>query len=144
MARHPGRAVLLVEDDAALRMLCRVNLELEDYRILEADTLAAARAVLSEQTPDVVLLDIHLGKEDGRELLAELRARDPSLPVALFTGTAAIEEALKSDADGVLRKPFSLEELSATVGRLVRGGPQERGHPARPVTSDPSATFERR
>ena len=144
MARQAGRTVLVVEDDAALRMLCRVNLELEGYRILEADTPAAARDVLAREQPDVILLDIHLGDEDGRDFLVELRARDPSLPVALFTGTAAIEEALSTDADGVLRKPFALQELSATVARLARG----RSHPPSPSsppgTRDPSATFERR
>src|SRR4029079_255047 len=65
---------LVVEDDAALRMLVRVNLELEGFVVAEAGTLDEAEAALARSRPDVVLLDVHL---DGREtlgLLARLRA----------------------------------------------------------------------
>jgi DNA-binding response OmpR family regulator len=126
MARTAGKTVLIVEDDPALRLLCRVNLELENYRVIEAETPAAARDLLDREAPDVVLLDVHLGEEDGRDLLAEIRAQSPRTPVALFTGTADAEEVNRSNPDGLLRKPFSLEELSATVLRLVTEGSSGR------------------
>jgi DNA-binding response OmpR family regulator len=53
--------VLVVDDDPSLRLLCRVNLELEGYRVLEAGDLAAARSALSGDDVDVILLDVHLG-----------------------------------------------------------------------------------
>ena len=111
--------VLVVEDDASLRLLCRVNLEVEGCRVLEAPTLGAARQLVANDSVEVVLLDVHLGQEDGLELLHELRRDRPSLPVALFTGSADIDSVSRLGADEVLRKPFSLEGLSETVKRLL-------------------------
>ena len=113
-----GTTVLVVEDDDALRMLCRVNLELEGYRVAEADTLEAARRAIAAETPAVVLLDVHVGTDDGFELLADLRREGPEVAVALFTGDSKVEPASRSGADDVLAKPFTLDQLSATVRRL--------------------------
>ena len=68
--------VLIVDDDTAIRLLCRVNLELRGLRVVEAAYLDQARQVLAEEPVDVVLLDLHLGHERGLDLLHELR-RDP-------------------------------------------------------------------
>src|SRR5437868_2699156 len=53
-------SVLVVEDDASLRLLCRLNLELEQFRVREAATLAEARAAVAEERPGMVFLDVHL------------------------------------------------------------------------------------
>ena len=112
--------VLIVDDDAAIRLLCRVNLELEGHRVLEAAYLGQARTVLAEERVDVVLLDLHLGNERGVDLLRELRSDRPEVAVALLTGSAQerfpIEEA---KADAVISKPFEIEELGRTVRRLA-------------------------
>src|SRR3954447_2310324 len=108
---------LVVEDDAALRMLVRVNLELEGFSVQEAATLEEAEAALARSRPDVVLLDVHL---DGREtfgLLARLRAQ--GIPVALVTGSVDIEE-YRDAADAVLSKPFVPKALVAVARRLAR------------------------
>jgi DNA-binding response OmpR family regulator len=67
--------VLVVDDDASLRLLCRVNLELDGYRVLEAPTVAEAEDMLLAERVDVVLLDVHVGPESGIELMRNLRAR---------------------------------------------------------------------
>lgn len=113
-----GQTVLIVDDDESLRMLCRVNLELEGYRVLEAATIAAAREALRAERVDVMLLDVHVAGEDGRELLRELRRLGPNPAVALFTGSSEVD-AREELADGVLPKPFELDDLSSTVGRLA-------------------------
>jgi DNA-binding response OmpR family regulator len=110
--------VLVVDDDPSIRLLCRVNLELDGYEVAEAGTLAEARAVLAERRPDVVVLDVHVAGGDGRDLLAELRETRPGLPVALLTGTAGREELLRAGADALIPKPFTIEELRDTVERL--------------------------
>src|ERR671929_1381952 len=61
-----GHSVLVVDDEPSIRLLCRVNLELEGYRVLEADTLAQARERLRDEDVSVVLLDVHVGSEEGR------------------------------------------------------------------------------
>ena len=114
---HP--TVLVVDDEAPIRLLCRVNLELEGYRVLEAETLGQARSALDSDEVDVVLLDVHVGAEDGRDLLTEIRADRPGLPVAFFSGTAEREAIARAGADDLIPKPFALEELVDTVGRLA-------------------------
>ena len=114
---HP--TVLVVDDEAPIRLLCRVNLELEGYRVLEAETLGQARSALDSDEVDVVLLDVHVGAEDGRDLLTEIRADRPGLPVAFFSGTTEREAIARAGADDLIPKPFALEELVDTVGRLA-------------------------
>jgi DNA-binding response OmpR family regulator len=111
--------VLLVEDDASLRLLCRVNLELEGFRVWEASTVAAARAVLADG-PDVVLLDLHVGGELAHPLLEEAKLQSPPPAVLLFTGTAEVDSELRARADGAVPKPFEFEELIAAIRRVVR------------------------
>ena len=57
----PSHTVLVVDDDASIRFLCRVNLELDGWTVREAATLADARAELSHGGVAVVLLDVHVG-----------------------------------------------------------------------------------
>ncbi len=112
-----GGTVLVVDDDESLRMLCRINLELDGYRVLEAGSLADARAALTAGGIDAVLLDLHLADGDGRELLAWLGPDRP--PVALFTGSEKIGPELQQAAEAVLPKPFGIERLAETVRRLI-------------------------
>jgi DNA-binding response OmpR family regulator len=111
--------VLVVEDDPALRMLCRVNLELEDYRVLEASTVDGAAQIVAAEPVDVVLLDLHVGQRDGRELLPTLRAERPNAAVCLLSGTSEADPPSLEGVDGFIRKPFELEELLGTVRRLA-------------------------
>jgi DNA-binding response OmpR family regulator len=115
-----GTTVLVVDDDASLRLLCRVNLELEGYRVLEAATLEDAAATVANEQVDVILLDVHVGSGDGRAFLRELRDSNADVRVALFTGSSMLEDEDREIADGILSKPFVLDDLTATVQRLAR------------------------
>ena len=97
-------------------MLCRINLELDGYHVIEAASLAEAREVLAGGGIDAMLLDLHLGDGDGRDLLTSLGPARP--PVALFTGSEAIGPELHAVSDAVLAKPFGIEHLADTVRRL--------------------------
>jgi DNA-binding response OmpR family regulator len=112
----PGKSVLVVEDEQSLRLLCRINLELEGHRVREAGTLAEARAAIEREHPDVILLDRHLGPEDGLDLLDELEALDLQPRVVLLSGSSEVGPELRARVDGVLGKPFALDRLSAAVG----------------------------
>jgi len=112
-----GHTVLVVDDDDSLRMLCRVNLELEGYRVLEAPTVERAEELLRGENVDVVLLDVHVGSGDGFKVLAEINDER----VALFTGSFDVDAQRPAEVDAVLRKPFTLTDLSETVGRLAAG-----------------------
>jgi DNA-binding response OmpR family regulator len=113
-----GGTVLLIEDDASLRLLCRVNLEHDGYRVLEAERLDKAEELLSAEDVDVVLLDLHVAGENSRDLLYRLRAEPLQTPVALITGESGLEPTVAAAADAVIEKPFTLDHLRATVERL--------------------------
>jgi DNA-binding response OmpR family regulator len=113
-----GATVLVVEDDPSLRMLCRVNLELEHYRVVEAGDLSRAAELLAEEPIDVVLLDLHVGGRHGTELLPVIRAERPSAAICLLSGTSETDPPVEAGVDEFIRKPFDLELLSSTVERL--------------------------
>jgi CheY-like chemotaxis protein len=111
--------VLIVDDDASLRLLCRVNLELDGYRVVDAPTVAAAEEVLAGGAVDLILLDIHIGADDGIALMRSLRQRQHEAPVVLFTGSARLDSETRAEADGVVPKPFQLEQLLGVVRELA-------------------------
>jgi two-component system, OmpR family, response regulator len=115
---HP--LVVVADDDPAFRMLLRVNLELERYRVLEAGTAAEVREVMTGDAVRLLLLDVKLGDDDGIELARELRESQPDLAIAFLTGSALAPGKGEEIADAFIQKPFDLEELSATVQRLTR------------------------
>ena len=104
-----------MDDDDAMRLLCRVNLEHDGHTVHEAATLGEARELLERLTPDLVLLDIHLGNEDGLELLDEIQALELPLRVVLLSGSAEVGPELRARVEGVLGKPFELDRLAAAV-----------------------------
>jgi DNA-binding response OmpR family regulator len=117
-----GATVLVLDDDESLRFLCRVNLELDGYRVLEGASLADGRETLAAEQVDAILLDVHLADGDGRDLLRELGPERPG--AALFTGTDPPDE-VEMLAEAVIGKPFELSVLRSTVDRLVsKGAPQ--------------------
>ncbi len=123
--REPGgrhvKDVLVVDDERSLRLLCRVNLELDGHTVREAGSLAEARRELEQATPDVILLDVHVGADDGLELLDELAALDLPSRVVLLSGSSDVSPELRKRVDMVLGKPFELESLAAAVsGSHVR------------------------
>jgi DNA-binding response OmpR family regulator len=114
-----GPTILIVDDDASLRLLCRVNLELEGYNVLEAQTVAAAEDALAADPVDLFLLDVHIGADDGLALMRSLREREHDAPVVLFTGSAKLDSGTVAEADGVVPKPFRLEQLLDVVRELA-------------------------
>ena len=117
MATEENRhVVLVVDDEPAIRLLCRVNLELGGYEVREAGSLEEARARVAEGV-DMALLDMHIGNERGEVLLKELAELE--IPVAVVTGSTDLEAIAGTSAAAVLGKPFTIDELEATVARLA-------------------------
>jgi len=108
----------VVEDDASLRLLCRLNLELEHYRVFEAGTVGRAAELLAQEPIDVVLLDLHVAGRHGTELLPVIREERPQASVCLLSGTSETDPPMEEGVDAFVRKPFEIEHLSETVRRL--------------------------
>ena len=122
MERRQAQFVLVVDDDPSIRLLCRINLELEGWTVREAESLADARRELEAEGAAVVLLDVHVGLESGVGFLDELRREHPGLPVAMLTGSIEHPIVGYVAAEAVIAKPFTLEQLSETVRLLAAGG----------------------
>ena len=116
------KTILVVDDEPAARYALRRALE-SRYRILEADSAAAARSTLASEAPELLLLDVVLPGEDGISFLRWLREQGNDLPVlmvsALDTARTAVE-ALQLGAADYLVKGFELEELRQRVENLLR------------------------
>jgi DNA-binding response OmpR family regulator len=112
--------ILIVEDDAPLRMLWRAALRLEGFETLEAGDGIEALRVLDQRTPDLVILDLGLPSLDGasvrQELAAQAIGRD--IPVIIVTGSA--EDLAHLDVPCVLRKPVSIDELLRSIHRCMQ------------------------
>jgi CheY-like chemotaxis protein len=117
---HP--AVVVADDDDGMRMVCRINLELSGYRVVEAGSGEELDRVLAEnETIAVLLLDIHLGDRDGMDIARALKKDRPEIPIAFLTGSGFVSrEDANAVGDATIRKPFTLEELTETVSRLAR------------------------
>jgi DNA-binding response OmpR family regulator len=119
----PGPRVLVIEDEAPMRMALEDILKADGYRVLTAaDGQTGLEAAISER-PDLVLLDVMLPKLDGLTICAELRSRDAGLPVLMLTARGQVSDrvaGLDTGADDYLVKPFSTDELLARVRALLR------------------------
>jgi response regulator RpfG family c-di-GMP phosphodiesterase len=129
--------VLLVDDDAALRMLLRTTFEVFDIDVDEASDAAEADRAVRAFEPDVVVLDVRMPGMDGLEYCRRLKA-DPAhdgLGVVLLTGSDGGTQQMADEvgADTFLRKPFSPLELLAAVERLAG---TKYGVPFRSVRTD--------
>jgi DNA-binding response OmpR family regulator len=122
------RRVLVVDDDAALRLLYRFNLEASGVSVFEAPDGETALQMLEEELPDVVLLDVMMPGIDGWEVARRLAAdaRTNQLPVIFITARA--EEAARAHgrelgAAGYLTKPFNPVSLAAEIESILRAAP---------------------
>ena len=121
MGAQVRRLVVVADDDDAIRLLCRVILELEGYRVEEAANARELERLTEEEDVALVLLDVHLGSEDGVEVARTLRERYPQIAIAFLSGSVDFGERSAAVSDAAIRKPFTLEQFTETVHRLARG-----------------------
>lgn len=110
------RRVALVDDEEPLRTLLRATLLPSEYAVMEARTGEEALALFAREQPDLVVLDWNLPGRSGAEVLLELKASRPDLPVIVLT---ADQHADAARADAFLVKPFSPLELLDVIERLL-------------------------
>ncbi len=123
--------ILIVEDEEALTLLLRYNLEAEGYEVETVARGDEADVRLKERMPDVVILDWMLPGLSGIELCRRLRTRPETRQLPIIMLTARGEEServrgLSTGADDYIVKPFSVPELSARVRALLRRAIPER------------------
>jgi DNA-binding response OmpR family regulator len=116
--------VLVIDDEAPIRLLCRVNLEAEGMKVIEAADGPSGLEQAREHTPDVVLLDVMMPGLDGwsvaEHLLEDERTRE--IPIIFLTARAEFRDRARGlDIGGVdyVTKPFNPLELAPLVRELL-------------------------
>jgi len=122
--------VLVVEDEAELRVILEDNLEYEGYRVAAAETGEKAVAMALSEPPALVLLDVMLPGMSGYEVCRKLRTSGVNVPIIMITARNAELDRIAGfelGADDYVGKPFSVRELLARVrAQLRRHQPPER------------------
>jgi DNA-binding response OmpR family regulator len=125
--------VLIVDDEAPIRLLCRVNLEAEMMEVLEAGDGPSGLEAARKERPDVILLDVMMPGLDGWRVAEEL-LEDPatsSIPIVFLTARAELRDRARGlDLGGLdyVTKPFNPVELAPLIRDLidrVEGGERE-------------------
>jgi two-component system copper resistance phosphate regulon response regulator CusR len=115
--------ILIVEDEVKLSSTIRKGLESEGYSVTVASTGEEGFFLISNQSFDLLILDVMLPGRDGVEILTALRKRDISTPVLFLTSKDSVEDrvrGLEAGADDYLVKPFAFSELVARIRALSR------------------------
>ncbi|MBW1886998.1 MAG: response regulator, partial [Deltaproteobacteria bacterium] len=108
--------ILVVDDDKAIRMLYADELAEEGYEVITNDGDSQIMALIKEKEPDVIVMDIRLGKQNGLDLLQDIRNTCYNLPVILCTAYATFKYDLKSvAADYYVVKSSDLSELKTKI-----------------------------
>ena len=120
-----AKTVLIVDDEAPIREMIAVALEMADYRVLEADSAQAAHAMVVDHQPDLVLLDWMMPGTSGIELARRLKREEGTADLPIIMLTARGEEdnkiqGLEAGADDYITKPFSPRELVARLKAVLR------------------------
>jgi two-component system OmpR family response regulator len=115
--------ILVVEDDQTMRNLVVNYLQEHDIRAVAASGQEEVSRLLASEPPSLVILDLRLGREDGLDLLRDIRSRS-DVPVIITTGHRRDEidrvVGLELGADDYLTKPFGLRELLARIRAVLR------------------------
>ncbi|MFZ2289363.1 MAG: phosphate regulon transcriptional regulator PhoB [Halopseudomonas yangmingensis] len=126
-----GKTILIVDDEAAIREMIAVALEMAGYDCLEADNGQQAHALIVDRRPDLILLDWMLPGTTGIELARRLKRDENTADIPIIMLTAKGEEdnkiqGLEVGADDYITKPFSPRELVARLKAVLRrAGPAD-------------------
>ncbi len=119
------RSILVVEDEEGVRTVVRAALEQVGYRVTTATNGIEATRLLEDGGYELVLTDVLMPDKDGIEVISDLRRECPELPIIAMSGGGRLPRdgylaiARHLGAHAILQKPFTVDELLATVDRLL-------------------------
>jgi DNA-binding response OmpR family regulator len=131
-SRPSAKRILIVDDQPDIRLMCRVNLHLEGYEVIEAVDGETGLAAVAEFKPDLVLLDVMMPGVDGWQVLETMKAAASTrdIPVVLLTARVQREDEIRGWSLGAadyLSKPFNPSTLTEVVHRtLLRENDDDR------------------
>ena len=120
--KSPKATVLIADDSEILNNMLKDVFELNGFRVVQALDGEECKNVFLEEDPDIALIDIHMPKIEGIELLSYFKQASPRTIVIVMTGIGSEETALtamKLGADEYLRKPFDMDEVLSLCEKLL-------------------------
>lgn len=115
--------ILAIDDEVPILELLTEYLQGHGYRVSTASNAAAARRIVDSDAPQLILSDLQLEETDGLQLIEQLRATLPNVPVILLTGVLfdaqVVEENLKWKISGYVSKTAPLQTLLLEIRRLI-------------------------
>ncbi|MGA1977495.1 MAG: response regulator [Bacteroidales bacterium] len=117
-----GDTILVIDDEAQIRKLLNITLNLNDYKVMEASSAREGLIALTTHNPSLVLLDLGLPDEDGLSVLKKFREwyKNPIIVLSVRNSEEDIIKALDSGANDYLTKPFRTGELLARIRTSLR------------------------
>lgn len=117
--------IIVVDDDQAIQTLIKVNLEMQNHKVLTASDGVEGYALVQQEIPDLVILDVMMPNADGYTVCQRIRKNQDieHIPVLMLTALGVVEDKVKGfdvGADDYLVKPFELPELQVRVRALLR------------------------
>ena len=112
--------VLFIDDDVMLGNIVTMALTEEGYVVHQQNSLTGIKAVVGEFRPSIIVMDVEVGAEDGIDVMPELYAVSPEIPIIVISSHSESNEvvrALQNGAVAYLKKPFETEELTAYIKR---------------------------
>jgi two-component system response regulator RegA len=117
---HEGASLLIVEDDDVLRQQLGRTFVQRGFEVRSAGTAGEAERLAREDPPELVLIDLRIGTDNGLDLIPILRALDPGTRIVVLTGYGSIAtavEALRRGALHYLTKPADADQILAAFQR---------------------------
>jgi two-component system, OmpR family, KDP operon response regulator KdpE len=115
--------ILVIDDEAAIRKLLQINLESNDFKVIQAASGREGIQFAASHPPDLVILDLGLPDKNGHEVLTDLREwyHKPIIILSVLDNEDDIVRALDNGATDYLTKPFRTGELLARIRAAIRG-----------------------
>ena len=136
--------ILVVDDEANIRKVLSVSLEVEGHTVTAVGSFQDAVAEAAQHSFDLAFVDLRLGTSDGLDLIPLLLASTPRLKIVVITAYSSIEtavEAMRRGAADYIPKPFTPAQVSLVLRKLTglpagqyvqAGNPHEAGRPGKP------------
>lgn len=117
------KRILVIDDEENIRLLYKEELSDEGYDVVVASSAEGAMALIDEQRPDLITLDIRMPGVDGIEFLRLLREKHRDLPVVIVTAYGEYKQDFSVWAsDAYVVKSADMDELKATVRKILPPG----------------------
>jgi DNA-binding response OmpR family regulator len=134
--------ILVAQDDGSLAESLRQRLAQEKFTVQVVANGTEAQRLASDQSFDLVILDLNVSETEGLDVLRNIRLNKPDLPVLIVAATSLVEErvrGLDAGADDYIPKPFAFDELAARIRAVLR----RRNRPGNAVLALDDLTIDR-